>query len=313
MAITDLFSKRQRCLRGEMPDVYQYDDIPQSLRVQIVHIVRDVVGRFNAARPYNAPSIDIYEKVHKVLCKEYGVFQLAEYEFSHDETREEQEIFNFFLDDKSIEKVLDVVEVLFKSIGILRYYVRSYFYNMEIKIIDESIEELNQRFKEHGVGYQFESGEIIRVDSEFLHTEAVKPTLSLLRDKEYQGANQEFLSAHEHYRHGRHEECLVDLLKSFESTMKVICKKRNWITQPKDTASKLITILFDNNLLPSYLESEITCLRTLLESGLPTLRNKNAGHGQGAEIRTVPEYLARYALNLTASNILFLIEAESAR
>jgi hypothetical protein len=208
------------------------------------------------------------------------------------------------------EKPLKALICLIFGLHIRRELER---YNRLIVKIDDAILELNQRFKEHGVGYQFESGEIIRVDSEFLHTKVVKPTLSLLIDKEYQGANQEFLSAHKHYRHGRHEECLVDLLKAFESTMKIICKKRGWTTQPKDTASKLINILFQNNLLPSYLESEITCLRTLLESGVPTLRNKNAGHGQGAEIRTVPEYLARYALNLTASNILFLIEAESAR
>jgi len=44
MAIFDLFSKRQKRLRGEVPDIYTYDDIPQSLRVQIVHIIRDCIG-----------------------------------------------------------------------------------------------------------------------------------------------------------------------------------------------------------------------------------------------------------------------------
>jgi hypothetical protein len=38
MRILDLFSKRQKKLRGEMPDVYMYDELPQPLKVQIVHM-----------------------------------------------------------------------------------------------------------------------------------------------------------------------------------------------------------------------------------------------------------------------------------
>src|SRR5207245_2713496 len=55
---------------------------------------------------------------------------------------------------------------------------------------EEAVAELNARFLEHGIGYRYESQEIIRVDSEFLHAEAVKPALVLLRDKDYQGANE---------------------------------------------------------------------------------------------------------------------------
>lgn len=314
MAIIDLFSKRQRRLRGEVPDVYQYDDIPQPLRVQIVHIIRDVMNEFHKTRHYNSNANEVYEIVHQMLCKEYGVFKLSEYDkFTQYEKRHESEIFNFFLNEKSTEKTLDVVDVFFRFTDVvLRNDLINRGCNQEVGIIDEAIFELNQRFKEHGVGFQFESSEIIRVDSEFLHTEAVKPTLLLLRSSDYKGANDEFLSAHEHYRHGRYKECLVELLKALESTMKTICQKRGWTITPKDNASKLIKICFENNLLPAYLDSEITSLRTLLESGVPTIRNKSAGHGQGADIVTVPAYLARYALNLTASSILFLIEAEAA-
>ncbi len=34
--ITDIYSKRQKRLRGEFPDVYQYEDIPNELRNQII-------------------------------------------------------------------------------------------------------------------------------------------------------------------------------------------------------------------------------------------------------------------------------------
>lgn len=34
----ELFSKRQKRFRGEVPDVYQYEVIPQGLRVEVVYI-----------------------------------------------------------------------------------------------------------------------------------------------------------------------------------------------------------------------------------------------------------------------------------
>jgi len=45
MPIFELFSKRQKKLKGEVPDVYQYKDIGQKFRVQVVHIVRDTIKK----------------------------------------------------------------------------------------------------------------------------------------------------------------------------------------------------------------------------------------------------------------------------
>lgn len=132
----------------------------------------------------------------------------------------------------------------------------------------EAFEELNKRFKEHGVGYQFESGEIIRVDSEFLHAEAIKPALVALRGDGFDGANDEFLAAHEHYRHGRYKACLNDALKAFESTMKAICTLQGWTFKPTDSAKGLIAICVAQQLFPTFLESQITSVRSLLESGI---------------------------------------------
>ena len=94
--------------------------------------------------------------------------------------------------------------------------------------------------------------------------------------------------------------------------MKAICDSRGWTYKAGDTAKNLIAICFTQGLLPSYLESQFTSVRVQLESGVPTLRNKNGGHGQGVELVAVPEYLARYTLNLTATSILFIVEANSA-
>ena len=53
-------------------------------------------------------------------------------------------------------------------------------------------------------------------------------------------------------------------------------------------------------------------MKNTLTSGVPTARNKEAGHGQADEIRNIPDYLASYILHMTASAIVFLIKAEEA-
>ncbi|MDD1779287.1 MAG: hypothetical protein LUQ65_14060 [Candidatus Helarchaeota archaeon] len=304
MAIFELFSKRQKKLRGEVPDVYQYKNIPNDLRVQIVHIVRETFGEDQYGHDYAS---NTFKYIHETLCKEYGVFQLKEYAKSDFEA-----IYDYFLNCKDYEKVLDIIELSFKLIN---NYVREsnyqYFTVGRKSEPDEAIHELNERFKEHGVGYQFESNEIIRVDSQFIHSETVKPILNLLgKEKRFEGANEEFLKAHEHFRHGRYKECLVEALKSFESVMKAICDKKGWVYNQNDTAKKLIDICFDKGLIPSYLQSQYSGLRTLLESGVPTVRNKLGGHGQGTTNITVTESIASYALHLTATNILFITKLE---
>lgn len=91
--------------------------------------------------------------------------------------------------------------------------------------------------------------------------------------------------------------------------MKIICKEKGWnYDQEKDTASKLIAICFGNGLFPEYMTQQFTSLRSMLESGIPPIRNRNGGHGQGDIIKTVSDSLARYTINLTGCTIIFLIE-----
>lgn len=300
MSVFSLFSKRQKELRGEVPDVYQYNEISNKLRVQIIHIVEESFGNDN-----NSHVANLYKEIHQILCKEYGKFSLGN---KYDSDREA--IFNFFLNEKNYEYVLDIIEIFFRAIQFVVKKSPHNFYSRKQEP-DDAINELNIRFKEAGLGYQFEEGELIKVDSQFIHSEVVKPVLELLgKNKDYRGASAEFLAAHEHYRHQRYKECLNDCLKSFESLMKSIHKKHSWTFNQNDTAKKLINGCLTNGLIPQYLQNQFSSINILLESGVPTIRNKEGGHGQGHEVKKVPEYLASYALHLTATNLLFLIKCE---
>lgn len=305
MAVFDLFSKRQKKLRGEVPDIYTYDTIPQNLRVQIVHIIRDCIGKRKDHHDNYADNA--YRFIYDTLCREYGKFKLIENSYTDSHAKQ---VFNFLLQTESTEEVLDVIELTFKYIDrLIKPNYRKYTFSTDVRIKpDEAIEELNERFKENGIGYSFDAGEVIRIDSTYVHSEITKPTITLLSNQRFLGANEEYLKAHEHYRHGRNKECLTECLKAFESTMKVICEEKGWAYNQTDTAKKLIQICFQNGLVPTFTQNQFTSLQNLLESGIPTIRNKLGGHGQGHTPQRVDDQMARYGLNLTGTNIIFLIE-----
>jgi hypothetical protein len=58
----------------------------------------------------------------------------------------------------------------------------------------------------------------------------------VLWSAKFDGANEEYLKAHEHYRHRRNKECLTECLteclKAFESTMKIICLVITYLRKP---------------------------------------------------------------------------------
>ncbi|MCY3021259.1 MAG: hypothetical protein NTW87_19770 [Planctomycetota bacterium] len=311
MAVFDLFSKRQKRVRGEVPDVYSYESIPEPLRVQIIQIWDDTLGGSMEYRG-SREVVAAYAYIVRTLRHEYGCFILpgSATEAIEGTCRDELRAFLWF--EKDCEKLLDVIELSFLYIDAV---TRKFAYLCRsdcAERADAAIEDLNARFKEHGVGYQYVSGKIIRVDSELVHSEVVKPALALLHQAEYAGAEAEFLKAHEFYRHGDAQTALTECGKAFESTMKVICGKRKWTYDPTATSSALLDVCFGHHLIPKFWASHFSALRSTLESGVPTGRNKLSAHGQGAEVRQVPMYMAAYVLHMTAAAIVFLVEAERA-
>jgi hypothetical protein len=312
MTIFDLFSKRQRQLRGEVPDVYVYDKLPQPFRVQVVHILRDMLGNVLASRygvvengPYRS-----YKDLVEALRREYGLFELVSGFGRNDDFS--TELFNFFLAVGNVEQALDVIELATRYADRV---TRKYEYQCDDfdRRVDNGVAELNARFREHGIGFQYERGELIRLDSDFLHAEAVKPALTLLRMKEFAGPREEFLNAHDHYRHARYEEALTEALKSFESTMKAICDSKGWAYESKFPAKDLVNVCFKNNLIDEFWQTHISSLRGTLENGINTARNKLGAHGQGSTPREVPRELVAYVLHMTAATIVFLIEAATSK
>ena len=297
MTFFETYSKRKnKEKQKDNIDVYKYDEIPRELRVQIIYILNDSI-------------LDGYwEEIHNILARERGVFTLHGNCTPNHYEECKKTVYDFLL-ETDVNGVLDLVDLSFQIIDNKIRDLPPYDKVEVNQDPDEAIKELNHRFKEHNVGYEFASGKIIRIDSKHMHEEVVKPTINLLYKEEFEGANEEFLKAHEHYRKENYKEAIAETLKSFESTMKIICERKEFeFDKKRDTASTLISILIDNEFIPKYITSHFTGLRTTLESGLPTLRNKTSGHGQGNEPIKVPRHFVEYAINLAATNIMFLVK-----
>ena len=314
MGIFNTYSKRKKIAEnGDQPEVYQYTDLPIQFRVQVVYIWISAIGKYDDYNVYRIVN-NLWQAIHDLLAREIGRFELALDVWASNPF---EKCKHFLLDkDTSIDNLLDLIELTFRYIEMYNPK-ESYEYQQQgIKLPQNSsqaIDELNHRFREHGIGYQYENGQIIRVDSHFIHSEAVIPALTLISSEGFVGAEQEFRSAHEHYRNQEYKAAIVEALKAFESTMKTICDKFRWAYEKNATASKLIDVVLREELIPKYLQDHLTGLTNVLKAGVPTVRNKTSGHGQGSETKEVPEYLAAYVLHLTASNIVLLVEAYKAK
>ncbi|MFU3828947.1 STM4504/CBY_0614 family protein [Pseudomonas aeruginosa] len=305
MPVIDLYSKRRKRELGLLPDVYTYDNFTSSLRTQICYVISDALG----IQDQNEKEIN-YESICEVLRREYGVYRLVS--DLHPRTKAPQELLNFISCEQDIDRVLDAVELSFLVAESYRgrAYVYGYSKGDPSAYLDECVSEINSRFKEHGKGYEISSGKVLRIDSELLHNEIVKPAINFLNQVEYAGPRDEFFSAYEHYRHGNIKEALNDALKAFESTIKVVLELRGWEYDKTSPAKRLLAALLANKFLPSYHQNHLNALSTLLESSVPTIRNKEGGHGQGSEVSEVEPEVAAYVLHMTASAIVMLCSLE---
>src|SRR5882762_8104068 len=242
MGIFDTFSKRRKRLeKAGQQDIYQYDTLPGPFRVQVIHIWKTAIGRYYRPQGYSAgspsPSNTFWQFIHDTLARELGLVTLA-----GDWTNDPCDRCILFLGEADTSGALDIIELSFRAIdgGIRRM---NDYAKQDAGITqgaDSAIEELNHRFREHSIGYQFTNGILVRLDSQFAHAEIVTPALTLLNASGFDGPVDEFIRAFDHYRHGRNKEAVAEALKAFESTMKAICAVRKWPHPSNATAMPLI-------------------------------------------------------------------------
>lgn len=291
--IFDVFSRREQSFTN--PDV---KPLTGEFRNRVLMLLRD-----NFRQEFRTLLRDLHQKAAYL----YGQFELSG---GSTHSSPEDDLLNFFASCGD-QNFLDLIELIFRSdlpgitwpdnqlipgineffrIDALPYYLTAY-----------STEEFESSFygaPTTGVRIS-EYPKIIRKDSEVVHKNAMEPVLTLLSAVEFKHANDEFLKALEDHRKGDYRDCLTKCGSSFESVMKVLCTKSSISFSEKDNVSALLKALLRNGRLDQYWEQPLILISTL--------RNRlSSSHGAGARPKEVPEHVATYAVNSTASAILLL-------
>jgi hypothetical protein len=307
MPIRNIFSNRKAAAeRAGALDVYNYNDVPTKLRGQIVHILRDSIG---IPPEFDSHDIDgFWGLVHDSLCREYGQDHLAS------GYRNIERCIDWFTKIANADQALDFVEVSFDIVLAINEAVKAHridpLKSIGIKMTYQAaVDELNERFRQNGIGFQFVHPHIIRIDNQFIHAEAVLPALALLSNSLFKKSNEDFRDAHSAYREGRYKDCVVATQRAFESTLKAICTDRGWKFEKSDRAPELVKAARENHLFPEYLSKGFDTYIAMIKTGLPEVRNNAGGHGVSPNTPEVPGYIAAYAIHLTAANIVLLGDA----
>jgi hypothetical protein len=157
-------SKRQKQAPAESAGSYRYEEIPESLRVQILHILDAALGdasQFHSKRGPQGPR-QAYALVVETLCTQYQLPTLVGMR-DRGARDHRSELWEFLLGEPDIDRVLDAVELSFRCVD---HLARRFDYLKRTnadEIATAAIAELNGRFREHRIGYAYQSGEIVRI------------------------------------------------------------------------------------------------------------------------------------------------------
>jgi hypothetical protein len=162
---------------------------------------------------------------------------------------------------------------------------------------------LNELFATRRIDYRFdENGRAQWHGDEGAYGEIIRPALDALDDDRLAGPRQEFGSALGHLRAGTakdQEDAIEEASKAVESAMGAVLAAHG-IDPPTRTAERLWQTLRDSGIVETPTHDAIV--------STSRLRNEWGGHGQGGEIREIPEGIPALAVRSAAAAIGYLAE-----
>lgn len=309
-SILSVFTRRQPA-RSEG---YKASELSERLRSRILLLIRDVVsGEWPPERLglWGDYTQEYWNDLHNKLQHLHGRQKLS----NDPQEREPREDALGFILSCTPPEFFDFLELSFRTPPVLRILPDG----------NELVDAINEIFRvenaphltrlvtvgEHDATARFGKGgtvirtvahpQVILVDEQPTHTEAVQPALTVLAAPHFEAANLEFRDALEEYRKGHYGDCLTKCCSSFESVMKSLCRRKAWqFNENKDTAAPLLkTIIAQSNLDP-FFEQPLMLIATM--------RNRlSSSHGGGTSIRSVERHVAQYGVTSTAGAILLLV------
>ena len=292
--------------------------ISVTFRNRVLLFWRDYIGGSSVVTdPYDHdPSlVSFWGEMHNVLQHLYGRPQLSNSGRSHDFERDLLE----FLGTCSDENFFDFMEMSFKLPASIRLIFRA----------NDIVDAMNGMFRIEDLPYRMtrlivreepdhrasrlgpplppnESiivayPQIIRVDEQVSHKEAIQPALEVLGAPHFTQSNRDFLKALKHYRDGEYADCLMACGTTMESTLKVLCNRNKWPYRQTDTLNTLLDIVVPQTSLEPFFQQPLMLIGTM--------RNRlSSAHGSGTRSISVPSHLAQFALTNTASAVILLVK-----
>jgi hypothetical protein len=287
--------------------------VAESTRTRILMWCQEVFGNKRAYYSSGDYSEQFWNEIHRFLRFRIGQMQLSPHPRSAP-----ADAIQYVMTCPG-EQFLDFLEDMFR--------VDCYFH---VGLPDEQVvEELNALLRKDGLPYHvtdfikqtarevvtggpFGGGEhdvirtiahpkVIMRENEVVHSQAIRPVLELLQRPEYSNASSEYLTALEDYRKDDFGDCLTKCGSAFESVLKIICHRKGWPYKQTNNAGQLVQTFLNYTKLDPYFDQPLMTTAVL--------RNKlSTSHGAGAQNKQVPRHVALYALNVTASAILFVTQ-----
>jgi hypothetical protein len=318
-----LLSEREASESGAFPPPPNLRSFPKQLRRNISSILSETLGRCNTGhvgignrRPQTT---QLWVEFDRILKRESATYCEYVEGWGTGVLEPKQRILDLITrgPDAVVQDILDVGVVI---INVPARQLHQGFKNVlpalgVISSVDNALGELDLRLREHGTVYRVADGKIIVSSDDFTHEKVVVPALQVLGEPGFENASHEFHEALEAYRNGKYDIALNKANHAFESTMKIIAGKMKWAYDDTATAKKMLDVMFNNGLLPTMRDTTMKSLATMMESDVPTLRNKmpSAGHGAGEKDADIPEAFAVYIISAAAANIRLLIESYRVR
>jgi hypothetical protein len=263
--ITGLFSKRFKTALDKK--TIPYPSFLRVLRKRLVKTCSKYTIEWQDFGTYYSTESDVIE----ALKTAYGKDSLAVKEDPNSEEREAMGFEDYFMHSYP-HNVLDALEAFYRCL------------DKENALVMQ--EDINAVLLEESSPWIMSDGQMFMIDNRYLDS-LKEQALSLMKNEGYWGAYNEIKEARSYLMVGSIDVAIHKANCAFESTLKSILGKC------EGTAQELTTMLAkETDILESVPESVKKVITKNILSGLPALRHKIGGHGQGENQLLPPELMA---------------------
>jgi len=182
--------------------------------------------------------------------------------------------------------------------------------------LERFIKIVNKTFLIDKIGFEIIKSEgldvpfiIVLFNSPYLHNETVKKPRELMWNSKFKEELADFDKALDNYRNGDYEQTCFYSGKSFEGTIKKVCRLKNINYDEKDKIPKLINLLIEKELIHKKLEQDFSDIYKALKNGPSNIRNVVAHSTDNGIPKNLGKTYAEFCLRSAGNHIVFLIDA----